>query len=124
WAVSNTGLFDLPKEVFGTYYFIGYTTVGPCPTSARSANLVISAIHETNMLEHPWYFPNPASYQIETKEFGIDKVNLLDALGKTIYTWVQPTPTLNLPVIADGMYLLKIERNKHIYYQKLMLSKK
>ncbi|MBK7223638.1 MAG: T9SS type A sorting domain-containing protein [Saprospiraceae bacterium] len=75
-------------------------------------------------MDNPWYFPNPASYQIETKETGIDKVSLLDLLGRTVFTNEQPTPSLVLPLIVDGMYLLRIEKNKHIYYQKLMLSKK
>lgn len=122
WAISTSGLFNLPKDVFGSFYFIGYTTGDPCPDAVRSDNLVISATHQT-LLDKPWYFPNPASYQIETRESGIDKVSLLDLLGTTVFTWDQPTPSLTLPSIVDGMYLLRIEKNKHVYYQKLTLAK-
>ena len=61
-----------------------------CPDAVRSDNLVISATHQT-LLDKPWYFPNPASYQIETRESGIDKVSLLDLFGTTVFTWDQPT---------------------------------
>lgn len=123
WAVSTNGIFDLPKDVFGTFYFIGYSNIGPCSIGARSSNLVLSAVHQT-LLDNPWYFPNPANYQIETKESGIDKLSLQDGLGRTVFTWKQPAPSLVLPSIVDGLYLLRIEKNKQIYYQKLTISKK
>lgn len=122
WAVSGDGIFDLPEGVYGSFYFIGYLSDGPCTITNKSNILVLSGVKGT-ILSKPWFYPNPASSQIETKETGWQKVSLVDLQGRVLYEWSNHSSTLILPALANGNYWLKIYNQQQIFIQELMIAR-
>mgnify|MGYP000981716169 FL=1 len=122
YAVSTTGMFDLPKDVFGIFYFRGYSNVGPCPIAARSSNLVISTVHPT-LLDSPWFYPNPASNTLTTAQTDLEKVIICDLLGRALISWEKPEQVLSISSLTNGSYILLMQKNGQIFRQNIIVQK-
>lgn len=120
YAISLDGYFELPADLFGSVYFIGYAS--GCP-SGKSEILILSSVKGTQLLK-PWYFPNPASTRLESDQINIKEVRLLDYFGREIQKWNQPQTAIELKPLLEGNYLLYIVKEDQVFIQQIVIVNK
>ncbi|MDR0969140.1 MAG: T9SS type A sorting domain-containing protein [Lentimicrobiaceae bacterium] len=78
----------------------------------------ISEIENTNVE----IYPNPVKdvLKIENNELQINKIEILNLLGKTIYQFDHPSNQINSSALSQGIYFVKLETNKGIVIKKFV----
>jgi hypothetical protein len=73
--------------------------------------------------------PNPAKEKIfisSNQSLEKAKLRIFDSIGKIVlekyFSSIQSKTEINLPVLPDGIYLLKIESEKNIFSQKVIIQ--
>lgn len=91
----------------------------------ESDTLLLQGFMHVSLLEtNPVVFPNPLqTNQVLHVDFEeeIDNVKLFESSGKLVGDW-DLSPTIRLPEIKSGLYLLTIESNGQTYKKKLLIE--
>ena len=70
-------------------------------------------------------YPNPASGQISilnTKDFSINKVNIVDVNGRIVQEFTSDFSSLNISNLTKGMYLISIETDSTTINKKIIIN--
>ncbi|MBL4650633.1 MAG: T9SS type A sorting domain-containing protein [Aureispira sp.] len=116
---SSTGEININTSSVGSYV-LSYISNGACPTSAN-ANLTLALCSgvETLIEENNYeLFPNPNNgiFSIKSNsQAGIVNINILDVLGKVVYTErsfleQNSTKVLALEALAAGTYFVQVQQ--------------
>jgi len=108
----------LPMASGAAYYLIDDVSITEWKTT--------DAHTEVNKRIKIW--PNPCSgrvLHIEGLNERIEQVDLISLSGARIVTlpkFGQGEPTINIPEVTTGVYLIKIQTESHIYFEKVMIT--
>ena len=70
-------------------------------------------------------YPNPASEYVQVIGInGMDKVELVNTLGQTVYSMNTPVNGLNIPVsnLGEGTYFVKVSNNGNVITKKVVIK--
>ena len=116
---SSTSSYSVTLNVYNT---AGYAF------RTRSAYIKphSTASIEENAGKLPMLFPNPTNgiFQINGQESAIEKVEITDMNGKTVYTWAGKKMNVQVDIheFAKGIYTVKIAAGKTTSLEKLILQ--
>ena len=67
-------------------------------------------------------YPNPVKdmLKIESNEFQIDKIEIVNLSGKTIYQFNHPENQINVSELPQGIYFVKLETNRGIITKRFV----
>lgn len=65
-------------------------------------------------------FPNPTSGQIELSGIPVDKIQVLNPYGKIIRKYLHPESSIDLTLLPNGVYFLKITSGKYIFFKQFI----
>tara|TARA_B100000809_G_scaffold243770_1_gene269095 strand:+ start:6259 stop:7692 length:1434 start_codon:yes stop_codon:yes gene_type:complete len=83
--------------------------------------LILSASTDQADINHFSLFPNPASTEltIET-ELKVEKLSIIDIRGEIIKSFIPSSKIINVEVLPDGIYFIKIEGDDKSFIRKFI----
>ncbi|HFC00174.1 MAG TPA: T9SS type A sorting domain-containing protein, partial [Phaeodactylibacter sp.] len=130
WSViGGTGSATINSSGLLTAMADGTVTVTASSVdgSGVSGNAVITisnqnvGIKEQNIIRNLSIYPNPTNAQVIIEsDKQIEAITVLDIMGKTVKTIVEPTNTVNLSDLTKGIYFLKIQIDNTLVSKKII----
>ncbi|MEL6535536.1 MAG: T9SS type A sorting domain-containing protein [Bacteroidota bacterium] len=123
WFVDSTeitefvGLTRIQPEGIGDFYAVAYTAEGcTAQTEVFSTDEPLSVFTPAGYIK---VYPNPATHEIKIEAERTPKALVLLSLSGQIMTSSQEVRTLDLNGIAPGAYLLQVQFEEYIHYQRI-----
>ncbi len=116
--IESTGMYKI-------YYFLNYYM-----QSSDSMHVPDTAIHHINVVSNVnsltnnkklfKLFPNPTTGKITVQADGIEKIEVLNLQGKTVYTGNEME--IDLSYYSKGIYFIKVTTEKAVVVEKVVLK--
>lgn len=133
-GISGTNSFDPQAAGLGGHIVTyTYTDGNGCSYETYDALYVNNCVgvEEIQALEQVSLFPNPNqgefTLSVELAQAGTLSISLVDAVGRSLYHTVQNqaagtwTGQIQVPGLASGLYLLRIETESGMYVEKVQV---
>jgi Leucine-rich repeat (LRR) protein len=79
------------------------------------------SVGEQVAIENIRLYPNPATSQLSiNSELKIERIEIMNILGETVKTIVDPSNTVDVSELTDGVYFLKLQTDKNVVSKKFI----
>ena len=114
---------DLDATTLGDYSYTvsAVYTVG-CEVKSDPVNCMVTSVGESMI--QPKLFPNPTNGKVTVKAEGMEKIEIFNSLGQTIYQSdnCDTETIINLAPYGQGMYFILIHTDQGVTSQKIIVE--
>lgn len=119
--ISGANSFNYKPTQTGSYKAV-VEYAAACTDTTNTVNVTVqnSSIKENNYINKLSLFPNPVKETIFIKNNNHPEYEIFDLLGKLVQTGNATDNKINVQLLKNGIYLLKIKTDEHSTYLKFI----
>lgn len=127
WFLEGVAISDAMNQTFTPVqngnYSVMITDINGCKGTSPVFSVTNLGLNENSINKKINIYPNPTTGMVtitNQDNFAIDKIEIVDTLGKTVSEETSSTSQIDISKFSKGIYILKIHSGKSVFQKKIV----